>query len=282
MPSAEPAGAPVSKITHPAIQAARQLRRRTPRTRSGQLLVEGPRAVAEAIRYLEKVFLARPATTRANEVAGLCRVADVPVLDVAPHVLAALADAETPQGIVGIARRPAADLTGLLDSATLLVVLDGVADPGNLGTVLRCADAAGADGVVLTVGSVDPTNGKVVRASAGSLFHLPVVDGVDIEDLVSSFRARGMRLIAATAGATRRYDELSYGAPTAIVFGNEARGLSAELTAAAQYTVSVPIKRPVRPGFAGHAESLNLAVTTGIVLFEVVRQRQHTGADGDR
>ena len=282
MPSAEPAGAPVSRLNHPAIQAARQLRRRIRRVQSGHLLVEGPHAVAEAIGHLEQVFLAHPAPARASEVAELCRLADVPVVDVQPHVLAALADAETPQGVVGMARRPPADLAELLDSATLLVVLDRVADPGNLGAILRCADAAGADGVVLTAGSVDPTNGKVVRASAGSLFHLPVVDGVRVADLISACRARDITLIAAAPDAGQPYDQLSYTAPMAIVFGNEAHGLSTEMAAATEFTVSVPIQQPVRSGFQGHAESLNLAVTTGIVLFEIVRQRQHAGADGDR
>jgi TrmH family RNA methyltransferase len=245
------------------------------------LLVEGPHAVAEAVDFLEQVFLAHPATPRAQEVAQQCRQAGVPVVAVRPHVLAALTDAETPQGVVGVARRPPADLAGLVRSATLLVVLDGVADPGNLGAILRCADAAGADGVVLTAGSVDPTNGKAVRASAGSLFHLPVVDGVEARDLVSRCAARGVRLIVATADAAQQYDQVSYTSPTAIVFGSEAHGLSAAMAAAAELAVAVPIARPVRPGFSGHAESLNLAVSTGIVLFEVVRQGQHAGADGD-
>ena len=268
MPATTPATAPQA-----ALKAARKLRRRRARAASRRMLVEGPRALAEALDHLDQVFLAEPASAESRRVAQRCAAAGIAVLTVTPDALATLADADTPQGVVGVARRPPADLDATLAGATLLVVLDGVADPGNAGTVIRTADAAGADGVVLTAGSVDPTNAKVLRASAGSLFHLPVVDGVTVADVVAGCRAAGLRLVAADAAASRPYHDLSLTGPTAIVFGNEAHGLSDELTHEVDVAVAVPMKGAVRPGYRGHAESLNLATTTAVVLFEVVRQR---------
>lgn len=237
------------------------------------MLVEGPNALAEAIDHTEQVFLATSASEPSRRVARLCEAAGIPVLPVTPEALAALADAETPQGVIAVARRPRADLAALLDAATLLVVLDGVADPGNVGTVIRTADAAGADGVVLTAGSVDPTNAKAIRASAGSLFHLPVIDGVDVEQIVAGCRAAGLRLVAAAADAAAPYHGLCLTEPIAIVFGSEAHGLSGDFARRVDQTVSVPMKRSARSGYRGHAESLNLATTAAVMLFEIARQR---------
>jgi RNA methyltransferase, TrmH family len=263
----------VARSTHPAVAAARKLRRRRERSRSGLPLVEGPNALAEAVGYLEQVFLADTASDQSRTVAQRCRDAGVPVITVTTAVLAVLADAETPQGVVGVARRPTVDLATVTARADLLVVLDAVADPGNAGTIIRTADAAGADGVVLTSGSVDPTNGKAVRASAGSLFHLPVVDDVEGADLVDACRRAGLRLVAATPDGATSYTDLCYTDATAIVFGNEAHGLSDNMVTQAEVTVSVPMRRSARLGYRGHAESLNLATTAAVVLFEIVRQR---------
>jgi TrmH family RNA methyltransferase len=208
-----------------------------------------------------------------------CVARGVPALTVTERALDTLADARTPQGIVGVATRPVASLSAL-ERASLLVVLDRIADPGNLGTVIRTADAAGADGVVLTAGSVDPTNAKAVRASAGSFFHLPVIDGVGPAQIAGFCRTAGMRLIAAVPDATQRYDQLSYDTPAAIVFGNEAHGVSDVMRTHARETVSVPMHRATRNGYRGHAESLNLATSAAVVLFEIARQRDHRGAAG--
>lgn len=218
------------------------------------------------------MFVAADPSARVIEALRRCRAAGVPALVVEDRALAALADAQTPQGIIGVARRPSATLADLRH-ARLVVVLDGVADPGNAGTIIRTADAAGADGVVLTAGSVDPTNAKAVRSSAGSLFHLPVVDDVAPADLVAHCRRAGITLIGTAADAARRYDDLTWPTATAIVFGNEAHGLSGGVQRHLDASVSVPIKRPDRPGFHGHAESLNLATTAAIVVFEIVRRR---------
>lgn len=259
-------------LTHPAVRAARRLRRRRGRTEAGLLLAEGPNAVEAAVDHLTQVFVTSAPAPRAADALERCVDMGVPALTVTDRALAELVDAQTPQGIVGVARRPHAALDTLA-GASLLVVLDQVADPGNLGTVMRTADAAGVDGVVLTVGSVDPTNAKVVRSSAGSLFHLPVVDDVTPDALAAHCREAGIRMVGADAGAQRRYDDLTWTAPTAIVFGNEAHGLSRDVRRHLDRCVSVPITQQVRPGYRGHAESLNLATATAVVVFEIARQR---------
>lgn len=259
-------------LSHPSVRAARRLRRRRERAATGRLLVEGPHAVAEAIDHLIGVFATATVSSRTAQVLDRCRGAGVPVTTVTDQALTALADAQTPQGVVGVARWQWLALSDLRD-ATWVLVLDGIADPGNLGTVVRTADAAGADGVVLTRGSVDPTNAKAVRASAGSMFHLPVVTDVTPDQIAAHARATGLRLIAAEANAAQRYDTLLYKTPTAIVFGNETHGLSPQMQQRIATSVSVPISRVVRAGYRGHAESLNLATTTAVIAFEIARQR---------
>lgn len=203
---------------------------------------------------------------------------------VTPEVLAAMsADA---QGVVAVAQAgPAADLEGALDGAfavrpgvgpaRLVAVLTEVRDPGNAGTVIRAADAAGADVVVLTSGSVDPHNPKVVRSTAGSLFHLPVVTGVGLDEVVAAARSRGLTVLAAdgagdlaldtlaaasgTGAAARTAGAPDLAAPTAWVFGTEAQGLTAGQRALADAVVRVPIR--------GLAESLNLATAATVCLY---------------
>lgn len=268
--------------THPTVKAARALRRRRERTGTGLLLVEGPNALAEAVDHLERVFVGETISSHARAVADESAARGVPVLAVRDAALASLADAETPQGVVGVARRPVADLGTVLPGADLLVVLDRIADPGNAGTVIRTADAAGADAVVLTADSVDPTNAKAVRASAGSLFHLPVIDGVTVDAVVAACRSAGLRLVGTAADAPASYHDLCLSDPTAIVFGSEAHGLSDQMSDQIDVTASVPMMRPSRSGYRGHAESLNLATTAAVVLFEIVRQRGPRGADEER
>ena len=198
----------------------------------------------------------------------------MPVVEVSAAVLAALGETVTPQGVVGVAAAidvPLADaVTGALVRPRLVAVLHEVADPGNAGTVLRTADAAGADAVVLTAGSVDPYNGKCVRATAGSLWHLPVVAGPPLVDVLAAARAAGLQVLATTGQAADGVDDLDtladagvLAAPTAWLFGNEAGGLPPAALTAADRRVRVPIH--------GRAESLNLAAAAAVCLYASAR-----------
>jgi TrmH family RNA methyltransferase len=190
------------------------------------------------------------------------------------EIVAGLSHTVTPQGLVGVCRFLDSPLAGILAAGPRLVaVLAHVRDPGNAGTVLRCADAAGADAVVLTDACVDLYNPKTVRASAGSLFHLPVAVGVPVEQAVQGLRDAGVRVLAADGGGERDLDtELDdglLGRPTAWIFGNEAWGLPERTRALADEVVRVPIH--------GKAESLNLATAAAVCLYASARAQRAFG-----
>ena len=265
----------ITSAANPAVKAARKLTRRHGRSRAGDsFLVEGPQAVGEGLAFLQRVFVTTAALQTQAELVQRCRDGGVEVLAVDDAVLAELATTVTPQGIVGVAALAAPPLETVVTPGALLVVLHQVRDPGNAGTAIRTADAAGADAVILTAGSVDPRNPKAVRASTGSLFHLPVIDNVAFADLVSTAAASGVRLVGASADGATDHTDANLGGGVALVFGNEAHGLPAAVRAACDALVRVPLPEAPRPGYSGVAESLNLAATVAVLAYEVRRQRQ--------
>ena len=235
--------------------------------RTRAFLAEGPQAVAEALASGAKVselFVTAPALSRHADLIDRATEAGIPVHSISGEAMGELAQTVTPQGLLavcGFVDVPLADLAKT--SPRLVTILANVRDPGNAGTVLRTADAAGADGVVFADASVDPYNGKCVRASAGSLFHLPVVAGTRLSETADALRAAGLRVIAADGRAGRRLDDPEVGkllaSPVAWLFGNEAWGLPPELVALADDSVAVPIY--------GQAESLNLAAAAAVCLY---------------
>lgn len=236
-----------------------------------RFVVEGPQAVREALRYggLLELFVVDPGEPLAAEASAQ----GVPVQEVSAAVLGALAETVTPQGLVGIAPLRDVPLETAFDGGPrLVVVLHEANDPGNAGTVIRTADAAGADAVVLTAGSVDPHNGKCVRATAGSLWHLPVVSGAAVADVLAAARRTGLQVLATSGGGADDLDVLAdsgvLAAPTLWLMGTEAHGLPAALLAAADRRVAVPIH--------GRAESLNLASAAAVCLYASARS-QRTG-----
>jgi TrmH family RNA methyltransferase len=179
----------------------------------------------------------------------------------------AISDADTPPGLVAITSFVDVDPLQLLESGSdLLVVVAEVRDPGNLGTILRTARAAGAGGVFLTKGTVDIYNPKVVRASAGALFHVPVAREVAVPWVLTELGKRHFRRVAADPTATASYDEVDMRGPSALVFGNEAWGLPGEAEGAVDERASIPMRES--------AESLNVGVAAAVFLFEAVRQRR--------
>ena len=266
-----PAGAELTSIRSPRVKAARQLAKRALRQRARSFLAEGPQAVGEALAaggVVTQLFVTSSVQAR---YAGLIRLAagqGADVHAVSGEVMTELAQTITPQGVLAACRFVDVPLAQVTASApALAVILANVRDPGNAGTVLRTADAAGAGGVIFAGASVDPYNSKAVRASAGSLFHLPVVTGTPVEDAVRALRERGLRILAADGGAASTLDDLEaagqLGRPAAWLFGNEAWGLSADLLALADEAVAVPIY--------GRAESLNLAAAAAVCLYASAR-----------
>lgn len=199
----------------------------------------------------------------AGEFVDLAREAGVPAYAIAPAELARLADTVHPQGVLAVCRWPGRTLADLPARPTLVVVCAQIRDPGNAGTVIRCADAFGADAVVFSADSVEVTNPKVVRASVGSVFHLPVITGVPLVEIVAAMHDRGVQLLAADGGGADRLDILAAGGelarPTAWLMGNEAWGLPPGHAALADRRVAVPLW--------GAAESLNLATAAAVCLY---------------
>jgi RNA methyltransferase, TrmH family len=194
--------------------------------------------------------------------------AGAPVHEISGELMAELAQTVTPQGLLAVCPFIDTSLDALLAAAPrLVVVLANVRDPGNAGTVLRTADAAGADGVIFADASVDAYNSKCVRSSAGSLFHLPIVLGVPLVSAAEQLRAAGLTVLAADGRAALSLDEADTAGrlarPTSWLFGNEAWGLPAELLALADEAVAVPIY--------GRAESLNLAAAAAVCLYASAR-----------
>jgi len=287
----------VTSIRSPRVKAARQLARRSSRQRTRLFLAEGPQAVREALAWSQaapqhrdgargargqpgadgaagvvtELFVTAEVRSRHDELTARAAAQGVPVLIVSGQVMAELAQTVTPQGLLAVCRFIDVPLERLTEaSPRLVVLLANVRDPGNAGTVLRTADAAGADGVVFSDASVDPYNSKCVRASAGSLFHLPVVAGSPLREAAAALRGAGLQILAAEGAAGRKLDELesdgALGRPTAWLFGNEAWGLPADLLAQADQAVAVPIY--------GRAESLNLAAAAAVCLYASARARR--------
>jgi len=212
------------------VKAARQLGKKAFRERGRSFLAEGPQAVREALRtpgVVTELFVTGQGRARHPDLAAAAAGLGVPVHEIGGDVMAELAQTVTPQGLLAVCRFldvPLAELAGA--RPRLVAVLASVRDPGNAGTVLRTADAAGADGVVFSAASVDPYNAKCVRSSAGSLFHLPVVAGPALTDVIAGLRAAGLQVLAADGRASHVIDDPATGPdlsrPTAWLFGNEA------------------------------------------------------------
>jgi TrmH family RNA methyltransferase len=270
------AGPELTSLRSARVTSVRRLAKRAFRARERRFVAEGPQAVREAVAAatagtpgaVHDVFVTPDAAERHADLVAAARSAGLDVTVATVEVVGALSQTVTPQGVVAVCGFLDVSLESVLAASPRLVaVMAHVRDPGNAGTVLRAADAAGADAVVFTDASVDPYNSKCVRASAGSLWHLPVVVGVPSDALFPALRGAGLTVLAADGGGARDLDDAEDGglldAPTAWVFGNEAWGLPAETVARCDEAVRVPIH--------GRAESLNLATAAAVTLYASAR-----------
>jgi RNA methyltransferase, TrmH family len=270
----EPFGPELTSIRSPRVKAARQLAKRALRLRARSFLAEGPQAVGAALGrdgVVSQLFITAAARARHADLAGQAARQGAHVQAVSGEVMAELAQTITPQGVLAVCRYIDIPLAQLAAAGPRLVaILASVRDPGNAGTVLRTADAAGAGGVIFSDASVDPYNSKCVRATAGSLFHLPLAVDVPVAEAVRAMRQAGLQILAADGREGRPLDGTGPGElggllarPTAWLFGNEAWGLPADVLALADGVVAVPIY--------GQAESLNLAAAAAVCLYASAR-----------
>jgi TrmH family RNA methyltransferase len=233
-------------------------------------LLEGPRLVLEAlaagVSVVEAAAAPRAEASRAGPaaLAGL-RQRGVPVRAMATDLVASLSETETSQGLVAIARRPRFPEGAIFGGTPLVLVADGVQNPGNLGALVRTAEAAGATGAILAAGCADPFSWKALRGSMGSAFRLPVARGGDAGREIEALLARGLRVVATAADGELRYDAADLRGPVAVVVGSEGRGLSPAALERSSSRVRIPL--------AGAVESLNVAAAAALVLFEAARQR---------
>ncbi len=274
-------GEVLDRVT-PRVKAVRALAGRSVRERAGRFVVEGPQAVREAVAAdsparVRALYATTDAADRHAEIVAAARAVGADVQLTSDEVLAGMSlDA---QGLLAVADLLDGSLGRVLGSGPRLVaLLARVRDPGNAGTVIRAADAAGAGGVVLSAQSVDVHNPKVVRSTAGSLFHLPVAFGVDLAAGVAALRASGLAVLAADGAGEHDLDDLldvagsapagvpDLARPTAWLFGNEAWGLPDEDRALADAAVRVPLR--------GRAESLNLATAATVCLYASSRAQR--------
>lgn len=257
------------------IRLVQKLSRRRIRYREGLFVIEGPRLLGEAVASharMQSVFWS-PELFSEETWAGLLPAlpSDIPLYEVPAGVFRQMAATESPQGILAVVGMPAWNWEDCLAPRPeaplpLAVLVDGLQDPGNLGTILRAAEALGATGVLLGEGSADIFNPKAVRATMGAIFRFPVAWGLDLPALVPALKERGLRVLVSGARASEPVYREDWRRPVAVVLGNEGAGVSPALLALADGHVRVPMP--------GRAESLNAAMAAGIVLYEALRQRQ--------
>ncbi len=241
------------------------------RLAEGAFVMEGERLLQSALdagAAVESLYVAQDAANVASVARLISRARDsgVRVFELASGVLERVADTVTPQPVMAVVRTPAARVEDLRN-ASLVVVLVDVRDPGNAGAVIRAADAAGADGVVFCEGSADPYNPKTVRASAGSVLHLPIVSEGAPVDALEDLGDLGLRRLAALSRGGRTLDEVNVAEPLALVVGNEASGLPDEISEMVDETVTIPM--------AGGAESLNVSMAAAVICFDIARRRSN-------
>lgn len=272
--------ATISSRRNARVVEARKLAQRKHRARQGRFLVEGLQLLGMGLdagaRPREAFYCPELASSEAaSRLVDRMAEAGADVLVVTPHVMSTLAERDAPQGLIATFDTFGSDMSEAttvdVPSDGLVVVLDRLQDPGNLGTLIRTADAVGSSAVVLVQPSVDPFEPKAVRGSMGSVFNVPLVFARDADVLFAWLGDLGLRAVVADAHSGEPWGDTALAGGIALLLGNEARGLSADLEAGASTRARLPM--------TGGAESLNVAIAGGVLMFAWLRQHQKRGAD---
>jgi TrmH family RNA methyltransferase len=251
----------ITSADNPLIKMIAGLNEKKNRDKEGLFYIEGRFNLEEALKSgieIKYVLFTDENTINVN---------NAEVVQINDQLLKRITGVRSPQGIIAVAKIPQINEDELrFGKNPLIVIGDNIRDPGNAGTIIRSADAAGADAVVFSSNSADIYNPKVVRSTGGSIFHIPVVNGCDLKTFLTGIKKeKGIKIIAGSARGKTPYTRVDFTLPSAIIIGNEAKGLSKEIEALCDQTVAIPIP--------GKAESLNAAVSCSILLYEAVRQR---------
>ena len=260
----------ITSSSNARIRELRELMREGCADSMNRVPIEGIKLAREALKSRLEVKEVYVAQSRLQEgyIQGVLKQAErfsPEVVLVADRIFKALADTETPQGIVVLVKLPQFQLGDVIRHSSLVLIAHQLQDPGNLGTVIRSAEAFGVNAVLLTQNTVSFLNQKAVRASAGSLFRVPILSGFKLDGLVENLRERGFRLVAANPNGDRDFREGDYQGSTALFIGNEGRGLTRSILDKVDLKVKIPLAMAV--------ESLNVAIASSIILCEVARQR---------
>jgi RNA methyltransferase, TrmH family len=253
----------IQSLQNPRVKNWVKLLSKKGRMKEGTFLIEGEHLVEEAVKAkaeLVCIIIQSGLETKFS----LIHNASVPIYLVTDAVLQKITDTETPQGICAIVRMAEHSLSEVLSQESLVLILDAIQDPGNLGTIIRTADAAGVSGIILGSGTVDIYNPKTIRSTMGSIFHIPFVEA-DLEGSLTVLKERGFKLVATSLEGSIPYNRPLYHGSVALVIGNEANGVSKDWLDAADVKIKIPIY--------GKAESLNAAIAAAITMYEAVRQR---------
>ena len=263
----------ITSVNNPQVKAAANLKNKKFRTETGTFVAEGLRAVREAIAYgrVESLFVTEDEAECLGDWLDKAASQGTRLYRVDGKVMTRLSDTKTPQGVLAVAAMPRTGLADLRpgpeDPEAPVVILDRIQDPGNLGTIIRTADAAGALAVLLLEGCVDAYSPKVVRATMGSLFHLPLVQHLAAEEVLSWCARQGFRTVATCLEGASDLYRAELAGKQAFILGNEANGVAPALQQAAAERVFIPMP--------GKAESMNVAMAAGIILFEALRRRRY-------
>lgn len=258
----------ITSAGNPRVKRIRELASKSrARRKEGRFVIEGERIFADTpAEYLDEVFVTQAFAEKCGGDAAK-RLRQIPFTVVTDQVMEKMADTKTPQGVLCTARIPACKEQDLMGAGTpLLLILENIRDPGNLGTMFRTAEAAGVSGIIMSAGTADLFSPKTVRSTMSAVFRMPFQYTDDLPGTLRSLAESGIRLYATHLGGERNYDEVRYGMPCGLLIGNEANGLTQEAAELAQEKILIPMQ--------GKIESLNAAMAAGIVLFEAARQRR--------
>jgi TrmH family RNA methyltransferase len=260
----------ITSLSNQKIKELLDIKRRKDRAKNSPFLIEGPHLIETALNsgsQINDVLFSASFSSKENGQEFLKRISKITknIFEVSEHIIARIADTETPQGIIAVSACGSLSLEDLRPGTpALIVVIDGVQDPGNLGSIIRTSDAAAADAVILLPGTCDAFMQKTVRSTAGSIFNIPVIDS-DLQALLQWLRLNKIKLAVTSLDTDKTIFEERLEGPLALVFGNEAHGVCKEIISAADLLLKIPIY--------GHAESLNVASAAAVCLYEALRQR---------
>jgi TrmH family RNA methyltransferase len=257
----------ITSTQNPKVKQWAQLLEKSGREKYNQFLIEGVHLIEEAIQAdaLIHTIVYRLDGSKPHDLYQATRDKSMSWVGVSPTIFAKCTDTHSPQHVFAIVEKPDFTIEPFLErDQHLVIVVDGIQDPGNLGTIIRSADAVGASGIVLGQGTVDVFNPKTIRSTMGSIFHVPIIE-VNLSELLLRVKDKGIQFVSTSLQATQTCYEVDYRKPTWFIVGNEARGVSRSVALHADIEVIIPMP--------GQAESLNVAMATTVLLFEANRQR---------